>query len=278
MNCRQVRDWFDDFLERNPGMPVVPDAVDGMAEHLKTCRACRMYLEDVVQPLIDAGTLPAPPLSPDVKSRIARSLRSSGMEGPVWFLLKPLAALAVCCLFFVAGYRFGGLRNGLPGPGPAVTGTVPVQPWMNGFGMEPGDGMACRYYGDLSGNPGQYMASTGEIRRHEIDFPDRSSLEFPSQLVSHGRYRLDTRHMVLSDAEACIAFVSPVGDSLMLHLRRAAAGQASPEQTYVVRENPDRVLGYSVTWAMDGWICTMSGRLPPDYLLGLAKELAITAA
>lgn len=276
MNCHQLRDSIDDFLERNPGMPVVPDAVAGMAEHLETCRTCRKYIEDVVQPLMDAGTLPAPPLSPELKSRIARSLRASETERPAWFLLKPLAALAICCLFFVAGYRFGGLRNGLPGPGPAITGTAPIEPWMTGFGMEPGNGMACRYYGDLSGDPGQYMASIGDIRPHEIDFPDQSSLVVPSQLVSHGRYRLDTRHIVLNDAEACIAFVSPVGDSLMLHLRRGAAGQASPEQAYVVRENPDRVLGYSVTWAMDGWICTMSGRLPPDYLLGLAQELSVT--
>ena len=137
------------------------------------------------------------------------------------------------------------------------------------------DGAVCRFYSELSANPSGYLTPVKDIEPREFAFPDQSSLWFPSQLVSHGRYQLDTRHILLNDAEACMAFVSPLGDSLMLHLRRTTGSQA-PDQTYVVRQDPERVMAYSVTWVRDGWICTISGRLPPDYLLGLARELSIT--
>ncbi|HPQ42527.1 MAG TPA: hypothetical protein PLV45_19300, partial [bacterium] len=120
-----------------------------------------------------------------------------------------------------------------------------------------------------------YQALPDRIDPHPVMLTGISPVNLPSHLTVHGPYSLNPTHIQVLNSGACIPFVSPFGDAVMLHVTRVDS--ISRDTRYVVRADPERVLFYTITWEQNGWRYRIAGRFPANYLLDLAREITVSA-
>ena len=259
MNCQKVRDTIDDFLEIHGSLSSFRDSCSPeLKAHLSECSDCSLYLDEVVMPLVDAPLLE----SPKVPGRTRRAARSRTFRSRFRRRVLQLSAITgLCMVFLVIGYN--------------LKSPPPIDVVHLNHETFPAGNNACQLMtvGHFGG--GSATGPVGTVVPHEVSLSGPGSFTLPSKLSARGRYRLDTSRIELTDSEACIAFVSAMGETLVFHLRKL--DKPVEEMEYEVTPDPKRVLTYTVTWTSEQWLCSITGRLPPEFLMDFAKELSIEA-
>jgi hypothetical protein len=256
MNCSNARDIIDTCFQENPDRKVLPVMPPDLRDHLNGCDICRTYFETVMIALHDPRLRMAIELPKKLKSKTWRTVQASSSRS---VQVKHLAATMAALVIFVMGYLFG-------------TAHVKVEPSQPLSGELYFD-QFCGYLPASSFDPSRYFTPVDEISFYRFRLTGDSVMSFPSLLTGYGHYQLDTHLIERSDASVCLVFVSPLGDLLTLRIREIKNGLM--DDAYIVHRDPLRVMAYSVSWFQNEWHFTISARIPPEYLLTIAKELAI---
>jgi len=267
MNCRHIQALLDGMDSVNdPTGPAAFLTDPDWQRHLNTCETCRKMVDEVLRPLAFISTVEAPPL-PGMKRR---TLQRMAPAGPVAGALRPLVTTVSVCLIFLAGYWF----RGVVAPSPHHA------PPHHSFQLHPSQTTTPACFQDTVWpfNPAaMYQTPPTPHSNHALTLYDAMEVGLPENLATHGPYALVPDRIRIDDTGACIPFVSPFGDAVTLHMSRIRKSDDSPPETgYVLHEDPQRIMFYTVSWIRDGWLFRMAGRVPADYLLDLAREFTIT--
>ncbi|MBN1550539.1 hypothetical protein JW979_03670 [bacterium] len=254
MNCETLRELI---LSKLDSYAHGSDA-DIIQAHLKNCPECQQYVDLLKRSLDILNHTQAPEPSPrqmnnmwdEIASRLPVPRKSS------WRLVPAYALVAVVC--FAAGYALKSYRETMRQPAT--------------FNSDQ-DSVNCTALFDYSYpvNPyAIYLPHEPEKATLNLS-PGNGFVSLPGGLTSHGPYAAYTGNIETSGGAACIPFVSPYGHVIVLQIKKSP--ETLESGSYQISSDRTKVLLNRITWAARGWVWTMEGRVPPDYLLDLAQEM-----
>lgn len=271
MNCRRFHELMDRLdTASDPARLDALLAAPEWRQHLSTCDSCRQAVAEVIRPLADMGSLEPPEPPADLKNRILRQMRG---ERSVLSGLRPVITTLTICLIFLAGYWFRGTVD--PDASTAVSGNPnTLETYMFEIGS-PDRLNTCLSETVWPIDPAAlYRKTPVQKTTHALQLAGAADIQLPTHLVAHGPYRLNSEQIRVDGTDACIPFIAPMGDAVMLQVSRTETTGKVPG--YVIQKDPRKVMYYTIVWEQGGWMCRIAGRVPAEYLLDLARELTVS--
>ncbi len=255
MNCRQCREYFSHFIDAPPD----DDLRQEVEVHLTGCERCRVQFREYHTVMEGLESMHIPEPSADMEREMWRDIRQK-TRSPAARLRSAALLIPAGIAFFMAGFLLRGLIDS-----PSAI-------------REPSERSAIQYaacsalfHNAYPINPNAVYDPADESMKSVNFVENREPLRLPAMLSSHGPFSLQADTAETETEQACIPFVSPSGQTLVL--RVIPHRDAAPETLFQLSREASRVFYHRISWHHDGFQWILEGRVRPDFLFDLASEL-----
>jgi Putative zinc-finger len=253
LRCEAVRKMLQDILDGH----LSGSEQENLDRHLRDCPDCREFQRQLDSLATGIKKMPYPELTSSGSRRIWRGIMmKTGYSTKLWrgwALSASAVSILLICILSVSMVR------------------------NSDFGNSEQSGEFTRNCSSLFHE--NYPMDLGALL--SLDDPEPGTFRLkqdkmlwliPENLKIHGPYALHTETVLMDTGKSCLPFVSPTGHVILLHV--SPSNGNLPSGSFEVRPDPRRVLYHRASWNQSGCAWTIEGRLPPDYLLDLAMEMA----